>query len=329
MKKINKYHTGYITIDWVDFPPAPYKGKGWTISFLKTKNCQSFARGSYNGKKINAREVIIYSPSFEKAQQALSLLNCAIWLVNGEPTLAGDNNIAIPFDKRECSKVFLQDVTINKPSSCCMLDFPLSCLIATKASFFRKYKNALAKFRIASQMHSISLVDMDPSHSRKHLGVSGYAYDHVRFAFSIIAAYSVLEELGLEIRASIKKPSIINNNWNPLVKKDLENRLRKAGIILQKKIAWVRRGKPTKIEKAKQPLSQKKCSWARGPYVRDCEIEVIDAINIASFLRSKISSHKLGDLVLSLTSYDVENVRHLAGRLLFACLRGGEKKSTA
>ena len=54
--------------------------------------------------------------------------------------------------------------------------------------------------------------------------------------------------------------------------------------------------------------------------MRDCELEMIDAIRIASFLRSKISSHKMNPLVTSLTSYDVENVRMLARRLLLGAL---------
>ena len=57
-----------------------------------------------------------------------------------------------------------------------------------------------------------------------------------------------------------------------------------------------------------------------GLSLDDIELEMIDAIRIASFLRSKISSHKMNPLVTSLTSYDVENVRMLARRLLLGAL---------
>jgi len=158
------------------------------------------------------------------------------------------------------------------------------------------------------------MVDLDPHFTETDFGI--FPYFIVNFAFSIIASYSVIEEIGLEIRASPKNPSKIRGKWNPEVKIDLESRLQRARIDFKQKVPWALRGKPTKIEMARQPKAIKKCEWACGPYIRDIELEVVDAINHASFLRSKISSHKLDSKIASLTSYDVENVRRHAIRLL-------------
>jgi hypothetical protein len=321
MQGFKKYFTGYITFDWDEYPSPPYGGKNWYITFLKTEKIKRYGSTSSQINKNQYREITINALSFQNAQNALYLINCALWLTHGGPFSGGEIEIVTPADNDELIQLQKNNIIDNidlvaQPSSCCSVGFPLACMIAAKASFRNTYKYALAKYRLASQAHSVFWHDMDPFHATQHLGVSSYINDHVRFAFSIIASYSVIEELGLEIRATKDNPSAVNGKWNYFVKENLENRLIKAGVILDQKVLWNRRGKPTKIEKAKRPPSKGKCTWSRGPYVRDCEIEVIDAINIASYYRSKVSSHKLSPLVASLNSYDVENVRNLARRLL-------------
>ena len=48
----------------------------------------------------------------------------------------------------------------------------------------------------------------------------------------------------------------------------------------------------------------------------ESELQITDAIDYASWLRSKISAHRLSDLASSLSYYDVVNVQDLARRLL-------------
>ena len=55
--------------------------------------------------------------------------------------------------------------------------------------------------------------------------------------------------------------------------------------------------------------------------VPDGWMDIVDAIACASWLRSKVASHRLGELATSLSPYDVENVQGLATRLLLECLR--------
>lgn len=298
------------------FPSAPYKGKGWIISYEKTKSCKK-GRTHYNGKILENKEVTIHAHNFSSALNALELINCADMLRSGEP-LMWEIETVIPKNKEELKTIY----PFEPPHSATVHHsyIPLACMIASKASHRRSYKYALTKFGFATRLHSIFQVDIDPSHATDHLGISPYISNHVRFAYAIIAAYSVIEEIGLEIRASANNPSIINGKWNPKVKDDLERRLKKAGIKQQETWPWDLRGKPTLVEKSKQLPSRGKCEWAKGPYIRDCELEIVDAINTASYLRSKISSHKMNPLVSSLNSYDIENVRMLARRLLLGAL---------
>jgi hypothetical protein len=267
---------------------------------------------------MKQREVVIQAHNYNSAQNAFTMINCAHALSHTE--LLSEIQSVIPKNKKEYENIFPDELSRHHTDTIETSHFPLACIIAAKASNKRSYKYALAKFRFASELHSVFRVDKDPSSATEHLGVSPFISNHVRYAYSIIASYSTIEEVGLEIRASATNPSLIDGKWNPKVKNDIEKRLKKAGIDPKETFPWDLRGKPTRIEKSKQLPSKGRCSWAKGPYVRDCELEIIDAINVASYLRSKISSHKINSLVTSLNSYDIENVRMLARRLLLGSL---------
>lgn len=139
---------------------------------------------------------------------------------------------------------------------------------------------------------------------------------------AISLAYSSIEELGLTIRASEKKPSRINGAWNPVVKDELEQRLKKAGVNLAEQSYWNLRGKRTRIEIKRQPEITKLARWAIKNVVRDGQMHVSDALAYASFIRSQIAAHSQDDkgYVKVLSVYDVANVQFLGRRLLLESL---------
>lgn len=177
---------------------------------------------------------------------------------------------------------------------------------------------ALHKFLLSCQIYSPDVRSLDPAEG-VHFAISRFFEDHVTFAYAIISAYSVVEELGLEVRASKEQPSHgSDGRWNSAVLSELQGRLRDSNVNFSEPIPWHLRGTPTRLERAKRPELKGKLSWTRGP-IRDREMEIVDAINHASWLRSKISSHRLTKAKLSpssLSPYDVANVQHLARRLL-------------
>jgi hypothetical protein len=129
----------------------------------------------------------------------------------------------------------------------------------------------------------------------------------------------VLEELEFNVDASGKKPASINGQWNPVVKQDLEDHLKGAGIDLSKRVHWMVRGGKSRLE-AKRPkyvyTKSTPTPWTRWD-IRDLHVEVVDAIGHASWLRSKVSSHRVQrKLVRMLSAYEVANIQHLARRLL-------------
>ena len=195
-------------------------------------------------------------------------------------------------------------------------NIPLACLVAARASSRLQYNYALAKLRLSFEMYFLHWVELDPHHS-ENVPKSPLPEDHVRSAFAIIAAYSCIEELGLEVRASEKKPSKLpDGSWNPVVKGELEARLRRSHINLKERLLWDLRGPRTRIEKKRIPTIVVRAKWARYQ-VRDGEMEVIDAIHYVSFLRSWVAAHKADKrMVRVLSVYDAANAQSLARRLL-------------
>jgi hypothetical protein len=161
-------------------------------------------------------------------------------------------------------------------------------------------------------------MDLEPWYS-PHLRISSFPDDHVMFSHAIISAYSVLEDLGLELRASPTRPSRLNGNWNPVVRQDLDQRLARAGVDLGEKLLWTVRGPKRRIERRRPMPEATKASWS-GWFVRDSEFAIADAIANADWLRDRVASHAAKELTRALSPYDVVNVQHLARRLLLESL---------
>jgi hypothetical protein len=75
------------------------------------------------------------------------------------------------------------------------------------------------------------------------------------------------------------------------------------------------RGPKTRIEKKRPPPSVGKPSWSRGN-VRDVNVRLIDALALASWLRSSTTTHGFSETARSLTVYDAYNVQSLARHLI-------------
>jgi hypothetical protein len=197
-------------------------------------------------------------------------------------------------------------------------DFPLACAIAAKASRRRHWAYAIAKFKFSKSLYSVHHMDLEPWFSR-HLPISSFPDDHIMFSYSIIAAYSALEDLGIELRASASRPSRVKGEWNPIVLQDLEGRLIKGGVNLKETLLWTVRGTKRRIEKRRPIPPAAKAPWS-GWTVRDSELPLTDAIAYADWLRDCVASHNVKVLTRVLSPYDVVNVQHLARRLLLECL---------
>jgi hypothetical protein len=149
-----------------------------------------------------------------------------------------------------------------------------------------------------------------------------YSY-HTRAAYAIVVAYSVVEELGLEVRSSSRNPRFLGKDkdrWNPEVREDVLERLAAAGVDYEEPFIWLHRGEPTQVEQSMQPKLGSPATWAVGEVVRDRQMHLVDAIHQASYLRNFLTAHRFSRLVKAISPYDVHSAQLLARRLLLGAL---------
>jgi hypothetical protein len=288
------------------------KGKGWQISFESSPSSGVIANGE------PAKEIVVYAQAEGRAQHVVDLVLAAHCLYTGE-ILTFDRQPVFR-QRAQTTEEIERQIMAGGGHSLGVCGLPVSCLIAAKASRKNAYQYAVFKYLLSCRTVPLRALSLDPEGDwEPGMVISALPEEHVFNANAITLAYSVLEELSFEIRASNAVPSKINGRWSPTVKEDLQERLADSGINLSEPILWHLRETPTRIERARKPPLLAKCEWA-GYKVRDAYLDVIEAIAYASWLRSRVSAHRVSALTKSLTIYDVANVQHLARRLLLEAL---------
>lgn len=177
----------------------------------------------------------------------------------------------------------------------------------------------IEKYKLSLSLDSFTPHSANPKYGQLFENYNAeYSY-HTKAAFAIIAAFSAIEEMGLEIRSSAQKPRFLDNNsgkWNPVVLSDSNKRLEEIGIKDTERIDWIFRGKPTKVEEELKPYFGEDSEWVDGESVRDKSLSFPEAIHNASYLRNFIASHKFNELTAFISPYDVFNMQNLVRRLL-------------
>lgn len=311
------FYTGLMTSDYEYFRPFPYPARTWTVDLVDGPRVNGFSqfRAYRDGRHIDGKEIVIEAKNIETAKRAFALIAAAKALLDGSSFFGpGDDHMLLaPAEARS------RDARDQGRDRIATANFPWACGIATKATSRNKYVYALNKWRLSTYLVSVPFIELDPSYSET-IERTPDPQAHVLFSYAIIAAYSVLEDLGVELRASEEQPSAQpDGTWNPSRRSDLEARLRDARINLSDKFNWSQRGRPTRLE-SRRPRqifrNATPAQWAHGD-VRDLAVEIVDAIAYASWLRSKVSSHRSRpEDVRLLSIYDVTNVQFLARQLL-------------
>jgi hypothetical protein len=206
-------------------------------------------------------EIMIDAPSQQAALRACRLLIASIVVVNGGDAFF----LPQPF---ECE--FLAEVGApeNRQFSTLREGLMQACVLAGRASRIRSLGYAVHKLRLSYELVAPALADLDPAYGGpKRFLVGSDPIEHVYSANAVTLAYSVIEELGFEVRVKPGEQSKMpDGTWNPRVRADLEARLIAVGIGINQTHIWSLRGPPTRIEKAKRPpTAVRKPVWSRGP----------------------------------------------------------------
>lgn len=303
-----------------DLPSLPYKGRGWSVEYGPELRLADGAIYYYtwHGEPTIPKHIVIKAKSEETARNTIELILAASCLIND--SCKGLTELSNGRLARYDKKVDFEKFTDDPDNSPIINTFQFACLIAARASFRKSYQYALMKYRLSQQIFNTRTDYLDPANWMPIKFVYNSSSHHVRCAEAITLGYSIIEELGLEVRAHANKPSFIDGKWNPVVKTELEKRLVEAGVNLEEKAIWTLRDTSTKIERKRRISKAEKAPWAYSK-VRDREVELVDAIANASWLRSKASAHRLSKLSSSLNYYDVSNLHYLSRRLLLESLR--------
>ena len=327
-RQFRRFHTGLIVIDREEFPKFPYHGRRWAAKLAPADSSlfhsPNVGKLSKNGRHSFERkpELILCAPDEVVASRALKLILATSNLVNasmyGGP--GATNGGPCLFSAIDVKRRLRESAEFQRPWSA-FPDIPWACLIAAKASRRLNYIYAIFKWQLSALLFSVHYDDLHPF--RRTIPKSVHSDEHIEYATAITLAYSAIEEIGFEIRASSSNPSSIKGTWNQPVIENLERRLRAGGIDLDEAFGWNIRGSKTRLEKDKPKQARapaRKAPWCRWQ-IRDSRVHVADAIAHASWLRSKVSSHKSKQEFLRvLSAYDVTNVQNLARRLILESL---------
>ena len=322
-----KFHTGYLlSFNSKEFTPKEYsdvfiintnqrlipknyKGNNWNIDW------------KYN-TEFNGLEFIIEAETTETAINILYNVFCSATVYDGTNYSLGEPHF--PHALGSLEKIEYKGLLNlqRKPVTAFISSvIPNYFYLAAKASIDNELQNAIIKYQLSTEIYSQHAMDL---HEVIEWKSTNYNYIQMRFAYAIITAYGVIEELGLEIRASRDNPSILaNGEWNPKVLDNLIERLKKSHINVRDDIAWLIRGEETEFEKSKLRIS-KKAEWSDSPEyenyffisINDGYVYIPDAINYISYLRSSIASHCVGERIMGLSVFDVGNAQFLARRLI-------------
>lgn len=324
-------------------PKPPYRARGWSVELdsieTKESNLSAFDVSGQKDKRlrfpssavigsyidddgvytvVHAPEIVIRSRGRVDAQNALDLIGAAIAVWYGE--CYTDYLVALPLEDNDYSGLDEYDYAQLKTRRLHSAGggYATAAAFAAKCTNKKRWTYALLKLWLSIKIYGDDWRRFDPS-----LGSSPYQdknpLNFITYSQSIISAYSCIEELGLQINANSKNPSMIDGVWNPVVLQDLQNRLSSCGVDQDEKFVWVLRNTPSRVERRHPPPKGGRASWANSS-IRDRLIRVEDAILYASRLRSRLSAHRVSSETKSLSPIEVHNVQMIARRLLLESL---------
>jgi len=223
-------------------------------------------------------------------------------------------------------KVFLADISTILKELYVMDDYCTTlydaCKMMSIAWNDENLKYSIVKYVFSLNQDSISPHSVHPYYGQVFSIVERRKSYQVNAAYAFLSAYSIIEELSLEIRSSSMKPRFINDNkeWNPKVKEDICKRLKKIGITEADTFEWVIRGKSEQLVDKVKPRSGTECFNDTTGEVRDLSFKIYDAIHLASYIRNFFLAHKFNEIVKYINPYDTHNIQMLSRRLIMSKL---------
>lgn len=196
----------------------------------------------------------------------------------------------------------------------------LGCLIASKSFNNIGYIYMLKKYRFSLKLSSLSLHSLHPSHGDVFSGYEDDYEFHVSGAYAFLSAYSIIEDLKVEIRSSKENKRTVKNNGldllNPKIIEDTLYRLKEKNIDGEELISFVVRGESQNLTSKVKPDIGTKSSFNVYNDVYDIDLTIVEAIHYCSYIRNYFLAHGFSEANSFLSPYDIHNVQMLARRIL-------------
>lgn len=272
-------------------------------------------KGSYK----NALELIINADDELTAQNINSLIYSARLLCNPNVNFTEHNLLEVDKSNQfiaggRFSEIFKQDEIFDK--------MPLACLIASHASN-GNFQYALEKYKYSLHLDWFTSHSASPMYGKIFYTGEISNTLHINSMYAFLCAYTIIEELGLDIRSSAKNPRFVSetNDWNNVVLDDIIKRLSDVKIRADDTISWLIRGKPSPLYDEIKPqfITKAEC-YNPDNDVFDLELKIYEAIHYCSYIRNYFLAHKTNNIVKYINLYDIHNIQELARRLLLSTL---------
>lgn len=273
-----------------------------------------------------AKELIIDACNKEDAQLISELINIGCLL--GYPSLEDFPIPAFVVDENDIDEVnilnncivkkkYYEEYYAKEPTRS---NLYLGCLIASKSFNNLKYIYMLNKYRFSLKLSSLSPHSLHPRHGDVFSGYENDYEFHVSGAYAFLSAYSIIEDLKVDIKSSKDNQRIIINNGinllNPKIMEDTIYRLKEKNIDGEELISFVVRGENRNLTSKVSPAFGTKSSFNVYNDVHDIDLTIVEAIHYCSYIRNFFLAHGFSEVNSYLSPYDIHNVQMLARRLL-------------
>lgn len=198
----------------------------------------------------------------------------------------------------------------------------LACLIASRASN-KNLQYALEKYKYSLHLDWFTSHSANPMCGKIFYTGLRENTSQINSIYAFLCAYTIVEELDLDIRSSAKKPRFISgtNEWNRDVLNDIIKRLNDVKISADDTITWLIRGEPSPMYDEIKPQFTNNSEWYNPDNdVFDLELTIFEAIHYCSYIRNFFIAHKTNDIVKYINPYDIHNMQILARRLILSTL---------
>lgn len=178
---------------------------------------------------------------------------------------------------------------------------------------------SIEKYEVTIGLDSFTPHSANPIYGQVFDNFNPSYHYHVIASYAVICAFSIIEEIGLEIRSSAAKQRFIkegeNSLWNPVIYNETDNRLKEIGLSASYNFHWVERGAETEVQKDIKPKFGVPV-YPDHLEIRDVNVELIEAIHRCSYIRNFIAAHKFQALTQFISPYGVYNVQSVSRLLL-------------